>query len=887
MKFFRRIRTNVDTTELLSEIYGNEDAWDVSTKRQDTNPEQRDTNTIVLRGLEIRPDLKLVESQECIVNNVSKRFPKVLGFMDSFAKEIGGELSRATIVRLKPFSRVLRHIDVGSYYFIRDRFHLVLYSKAGSVLISGDEQIRMREGELWWFDNKQHHEAANESDEWRIHLIFDVLPKPYMHLAINPIPEMGPNQLAKDVTNTPPEPIHARSNILRGVAEQAPASNTTPRERLVRATAEQPWLVDRRNMSLDRNIVETVAKVVGQNNKKFHEAIFQTGIRPAPYLFNVLPVVARPQQQIFELSSVNQETFKAVAASPIETSKVPTPYVGPASRDNTSARELVFAAVRDRAILRSSEEQRLISPKGENNAWMMDMRLLFMDARIMDAITELFWETYADKMPFQVGGMEVAAIPLVAAILAKSVQRGTPINGFMVRKERKVYGAGKLYEGVITDDPIVVVDDLINSGSSLEKVRVILDDENKKIAHIFAVVDFEGRRGKEWRAQHQITVTSLFTLSQFNITLSGRNPAPLPPLFTNVWDFSSPDPNFFHRVPKSFPITDGKRVYFGSDAGFFWCLDAVTGAELWKIRAVSPGHKNIFSSPALYDGKVFFGSYDGNVYCLDCETGKEIWRYIYADWVGSSPALAPDLGLLFIGFEFAVEGKRGSIAALNINTGELVWEFQNKRYTHASPAYWAERELVACGSNDNEMFLLEARTGKMLWRFETEALADKTQAKVATDKGSIRHAPAFDKKRNQLITGCANGFIYIIDVDTGLEVWSVKTANTVYTVPLVVGDVAFIGSTDKYMYVLDLEKQVVKKKLFTASKIFGPPRLIEGKVYFGACNGIIYQLDPVTGDITGKHQLPDAVTCAVAHSPETGLFYALTYVNQLFAMKPA
>ena len=37
----------------------------------------------------------------------------------------------------------------------------------------------------------------------------------------------------------------------------------------------------------------------------------------------------------------------------------------------------------------------------------------------------------------------------------------------------------------------------------------------------------------------------------------------------------------------------------------------------------------------------------------------EVWRFIGADWVGSSPALAPELGLLFIGLEFAVEGQAG------------------------------------------------------------------------------------------------------------------------------------------------------------------------------------------------------------------------------------
>ncbi|MGK7915145.1 MAG: aspartyl/asparaginyl beta-hydroxylase domain-containing protein [Prochloraceae cyanobacterium] len=35
--------------------------------------------------------------------------------------------------------------------------------------------MRMKPGELWWFDNKKPHEAINEADDWRIHLIFDVL----------------------------------------------------------------------------------------------------------------------------------------------------------------------------------------------------------------------------------------------------------------------------------------------------------------------------------------------------------------------------------------------------------------------------------------------------------------------------------------------------------------------------------------------------------------------------------------------------------------------------------------------------------------------------------------------------------------------------------------
>ena len=734
MNYFKLIRSGINVAPLVEEVRSQEQAWLIDTGRQDRIRVQRDTNTIFIRAASHRSDLHINENQETRLTSMAELFPRALAFMTEFAQEMECQLSRATIVRLKPKSRVLRHVDEGSYYFVRDRFHLVLKSAAGSVLRSGGEEVRMQEGELWWFDNKQFHDAYNDSDEWRIHYIFDLLFPDYFDLAVNPV-------------LLPAEPVS----------------------------------------------------------------------RPA----------------------------------------------------TSSVREMVSSAIRERGILRG-ENQRLISPKGNRNNWLIDLRRLFMDAKLLDAAAEMFWQECGDRMPFQVGGMEAAAIPLLSAILMKSLARGTPVNGFIIRKERKTYGTGSSLEGTLTDAPIVMVDDVLNSGSSLEKARVVLEQEDKAMAFAFVLIDYDSADGKLWREQRGIPVFAPFRLPEFGLSMEKAEPRPVA-TFTNKWHFASPDPNFYYRVPKSFPACDGKRVYFGSDSGIFWCLDARNGTVVWRFRAYARGHKNLWSSPAIHEGKVYFGSYDGNVYCLDAEAGREIWRFTGADWVGSSPALAPELGLLFIGLEFGVEGKRGSIAALSFENGEKVWEHMTKRYTHASPAYWAERELVACGSNDNEMFLFEARSGKVRWRFETG--------------GSIRHAPAFDTRRGQLVTGCADGWIYVIDVETGKEVWKVQTDNTIYTVPLVVEDKAYVGSTDKYLYVLDLERRVVRGKIFAGSKIFGPPRLIEGRIYFGACNGVVYEVDAVSDEVTGTHQLPDAVTNAVAYNAERGDFYALTYVNELFAFR--
>src|SRR5215469_9877062 len=131
MNFFRLIRSGIEITPLLEEIRAQEHLWLAETARQDNIRVQRETNTIFLRSAVPRNDLHVNENQESRVTAMASRFPKALAYMTGFAAEMNCVLSRAAIVRLKPRSRVYRHIDEGSYYFIRDRFHLVLQSSTG------------------------------------------------------------------------------------------------------------------------------------------------------------------------------------------------------------------------------------------------------------------------------------------------------------------------------------------------------------------------------------------------------------------------------------------------------------------------------------------------------------------------------------------------------------------------------------------------------------------------------------------------------------------------------------------------------------------------------------------------------------------------------------
>jgi outer membrane protein assembly factor BamB len=70
-------------------------------------------------------------------------------------------------------------------------------------------------------------------------------------------------------------------------------------------------------------------------------------------------------------------------------------------------------------------------------------------------------------------------------------------------------------------------------------------------------------------------------------------------------------------------LVDG-RVYFGSTVDHrLYCRDEKTGKELWSFFTEGP----IRLAPAYAFGNVYFGSDDGSVYCLEATTGDLVWKY--------------------------------------------------------------------------------------------------------------------------------------------------------------------------------------------------------------------------------------------------------------------
>ena len=538
--------------------------------------------------------------------------------------------------------------------------------------------------------------------------------------------------------------------------------------------------------------------------------------------------------------------------------------------ETSSRLDRLKTIVRTRSVV-SASQQRIISPLGDEYRWLVDLRPALLDGEALEICAKAFWDRFQGRLPFQIGGLEFAAVPLIAAIVGEGWRRGTPVNAFVVRRERKAHGLCRRIEGEVSEEPIVAVDDLVNRGSALDTLRCVLAETGRDVAALFVVVDFCHPELHERLGKCGIALDSLLAIPDLEVTTPPLTESRGGARFEVVWRRRGGEPNYFHVVPKSTPALDASRLYAGGDDGTFRTLDQASGAERWRVRIDDPRRKGIFSSPALHEGRVYFGGYDGCVRCLDCDTGERIWRFSGADWVGSSPALAPALERLFIGLEHASPRFPGGVAALDLGGGEKIWEFRCPAHVHGTPLWVPEHHAVACGGNDGRLRWLDAAGGGERWSYAAG--------------GAIKAGVAFDAAAGQLLFGAFDGGIHAVDIATGERRWRIGTHDIVYSTPLLAGRRAFVAGADKYLHVIDLDAGEEETALFTGAKLYGSPALIGGRILFGNTAGELYEIDPNTLRVTAFVQLPERITCQVRYGEQHGLYFVTTYDNEIFALR--
>jgi len=174
MKNIRIIETGIDVSKILEQLKQYPEDW--GSQKNIKDAEQLDSNkyTVTVDVLQliiggITKEGEYVGNTEiCEKTPAYEHHTEVLKFVFKRFKK----LRRCAFLSLPVGQIVGSHIDEGTYYLTKDRYHLSIQGKYEYNV--GDEKIIVESGTFFWFNNKLSHSAKNIGEEPRITFVFDV-----------------------------------------------------------------------------------------------------------------------------------------------------------------------------------------------------------------------------------------------------------------------------------------------------------------------------------------------------------------------------------------------------------------------------------------------------------------------------------------------------------------------------------------------------------------------------------------------------------------------------------------------------------------------------------------------------------------------------------------
>jgi len=211
------------------------------------------------------------------------------------------------------------------------------------------------------------------------------------------------------------------------------------------------------------------------------------------------------------------------------------------------------------------------------------------------------------------------------------------------------------------------------------------------------------------------------------------------------------------------------------------CLDAATGEQLWlyeyerPYRLSFPGGPRC--TPSVADGKVYTLGAEGDLHCLNADTGAVIWKKNFAEEYGAE---TPRWGhaahpLVHDGLVYCIVGGEGSVAvAFDQDTGEERW----RAFSAAVQGYCAPSIIEHAGVEQLIIWHPEAlnglnpQTGEVYW---SDALKPSYGLSVTAPRksGSLLFASGQG----------AVGALYELDADEPgiVMLWRGNSRNAIYT----------------------------------------------------------------------------------------------------------
>lgn len=179
-------------------------------------------------------------------------------------------------------------------------------------------------------------------------------------------------------------------------------------------------------------------------------------------------------------------------------------------------RSALIALVKQRSFQRGAEVK---LASGRTSSFYFNMKPTMLHPQGAHLIARLILARIAGRGAELIGGLEMGAVPIAAAVAAVSHAEGAPIRAFFVRKQAKEHGTQSLVEGLAKGETlagrrVVIVEDVTTTGGSAIKAAQVVQGEGAVVVAVVTIVDRQEGAGPAFAAAG-LPFEPLLTLEDF------------------------------------------------------------------------------------------------------------------------------------------------------------------------------------------------------------------------------------------------------------------------------------------------------------------------------------------------------------------------------------
>ncbi len=315
------------------------------------------------------------------------------------------------------------------------------------------------------------------------------------------------------------------------------------------------------------------------------------------------------------------------------------------------------------------------------------------------------------------------------------------------------------------------------------------------------------------------------------------------------------------------PWADGERVVASSANGRVVSIDAASGRALWSRNTGAA----LSSGPGLGSGVVVVGSRDAQVIALDPDSGDELWRTTVSSEVLAQPQAARGI--------VVVRTSDGKVHGLDAADGSRRWLHERSvplltLRGNSNPVIHGDGVLI--GFDGGRLAALALNSGELLWelpvaepsgRTELERMADINGTPVVADGAvhvtahrgrtliasldgrtlwarDIASRAGLAISRDRLFVSADDDSLWGLDRRNGATIWRQEAlTRRQLTAPAVTSQFVLVGDSEGWVHVLSREDgNFVARHRIDSSGIAAAPVAVGETVYIISRSGTLAAL---------------------------------------------